>query len=142
LIAGKKTYGGHHPDQYVAWFLPFAEEFLRVLKPTGSFILNIKEKVVQGERHTYVIDLILRMREQGWLWTEEYIWHKKNCYPGKWPNRFETRGNAACILRSRESFAMYQEAVMVPMGDWKHSRLRNLSETDRDATNQKLTAVR
>ena len=25
---------------------------------------------------------------------------------------------------------MYQEAVMVPMGEWKHSRLQNLSETD------------
>ncbi len=28
------------------------------------------------------------MRKRGWLWTEEYCWHKKNCYPGKWPNRF------------------------------------------------------
>ena len=29
------------------------------------------------ERHTYVIDLIKAMREQGWLWTEEFIWHKR-----------------------------------------------------------------
>jgi hypothetical protein len=34
-------------------------------------ILNIKEKVVRGERSTYVIELILEMRKQGWLWTEE-----------------------------------------------------------------------
>lgn len=34
------------------------------------------------------MELILEMRKQGWLWTEEFIWHKKNCYPGKWPNRF------------------------------------------------------
>jgi site-specific DNA-methyltransferase (adenine-specific) len=61
---------------------------LRVLKPTGTFILNIKEKVVNGERSTYAIELILAMKKQGWLWTEELIWHKKNCYPGKWPNRF------------------------------------------------------
>ena len=65
-----------------------AVEFFRVLKPKGTFILNIKERVVNGERHTYVIDLILNMREYGWLWTEEFIWHKKNSYPGKWPNRF------------------------------------------------------
>ncbi len=84
----KNTYGGVSPDKYVDWFLPISQELLRVLKPTGTFVLNIKEKVVSGERHTYVIELILEMRKQGWLWTEEFIWHKKNSYPGKWPNRF------------------------------------------------------
>lgn len=128
----KKTYGGIHPDQYVAWMLPFTKEFLRVLKPTGSFVLNIKEKVVAGERHTYVFDLILRMKkEQGWLWTEEYIWHKKNCYPGKWPNRFRDAWERCLHFTKAKDFCMYQEAVMVPMGDWKYARLRNLSETDR-----------
>ncbi|MDR2804758.1 MAG: site-specific DNA-methyltransferase, partial [Dysgonamonadaceae bacterium] len=79
----KNTYGGVHVDRYVEWFLPISEELFRVLKPTGTFILNIKEKVVGGERSTYVIELILEMRKQGWLWTEEFIWHKKNSYPGK-----------------------------------------------------------
>ena len=63
----KNTYGGIHPDKFVDWFLPKSEQFLRVLKPTGTFILNIKEKAVNGERHTYVIELILGMRKQGWL---------------------------------------------------------------------------
>ena len=84
----KGSYGGIHPDKYVEWFLPKSDELLRVLKPTGTFILNIKEKVVDGERHIYVLDLIKEMRKQGWLWTEEYIWHKRNCHLGKWPNRF------------------------------------------------------
>ena len=78
-----KTYNGIKPDEYVNWFMPRAEQFLRVLKPSGTFILNIKENAVSGERHTYVIELILEMRKQGWLWTEEFVWHKKNCYPGK-----------------------------------------------------------
>ena len=84
----KETYGGVHPDKYVEWFLPIAAELKRVLKTEGSFILNIKERVVKGERHTYVLELIMALRKQGWLWTEEYIWHKRNSYPGKWPNRF------------------------------------------------------
>jgi site-specific DNA-methyltransferase (adenine-specific) len=93
-----KTYGGIKPDEYVEWFLPRTEEFLRVLKPSGTFILNIKEKVVNGERHTYVLELILEMKKQGWLWTEEFIWHKKNCYPGKWPNRFRDAWEGAYSL--------------------------------------------
>ena len=68
----KTTYGGVSVEEYVDWFLPASKELLRVLKPTGTFILNIKEKVVDGERSTYVMELILEMRKQGWLWTEEF----------------------------------------------------------------------
>ena len=59
----KSTYGGIHPDKFVEWFLPISKQLLRVLKPTGTFILNIKEKVVEGERSTYVIELILAMQK-------------------------------------------------------------------------------
>ena len=124
------TYGGVKPGDYVDWFLPKAEQFLRVLKPTGTFILNIKERVVNGERHTYVIELILKMREQGWLWTEEFMWHKKNSYPGKWPNRFRDSWERLLQFNKHRNFQMYQEAVMVPVGEWAKKRLNNLSETD------------
>lgn len=127
----RQTYGGVKPNDYVGWFLPKAEHFLRVLKPTGTFILNIKERVVRGERHTYVIELILRMREQGWLWTEEFIWHKKNSYPGKWPNRFRDSWERLLHFNKQRKFNIYQEAVMVPIGGWAKGRLANLSETDR-----------
>jgi DNA modification methylase len=126
----RKTYGGIHPSKYVEWMLPKTKEFLRVLKPGGTFILNIKEKVVGGERHIYVLELILEMRKQGWLWTEEFVWHKKNCYPGKWPNRFRDAWERCLQFNKGKKFAMYQDAVKVPMGKWAKTRLRNLSVTD------------
>lgn len=126
----KGTYGGIHPDKYVQWFLPIVAELKRILKPTGTFILNIKEGVVSGERHTYVIELILEMKKQGWLWTEEYIWHKKNSYPGKWPNRFRDAWEHCLQFNKKKSFAMYQENVMVPMGDWAKGRLKKLGKND------------
>lgn len=126
-----KTYGGIKPDEYVNWFLPKSAQFKRVLKPTGTFILNIKERVVDGERHTYVLDLILKMREQGWLWTEEFIWHKKNSYPGKWPNRFRDNWERLIQFNKKKNFSMYQETVMVPVGDWAKDRLSKLSDTDK-----------
>ena len=127
----KKTYGGISPDKYVEWFLPVSRELLRVLKPTGTFILNIKEKAVNGERHPYVIELIFEMRKQGWFWTEEFIWHKKNCYPGKWPNRFRDAWERLLQFNKEKKFKMYQEEVMVPIGDWAKDRLKNLNETDK-----------
>lgn len=127
----KNSYGGIHPDKYVEWFLPITSELLRVLKPTGTFILNIKERVLNGERHTYVMELILEMRKQGWLWTEEFMWHKKNCYPGKWPNRFRDSWERLLQFNKNRKFKMNQESVMVPMGDWSNGRLKNLSDTDK-----------
>ncbi len=134
----KNTYGGIRPEEYVGWFLPFSKEFLRVLKPTGTFVLNIKEKVMNGERCTYVIELILEMRKQGWLWTEEFVWHKKNSYPGKWPNRFRDSWERLLQFNKNKKFNMYQENVMVPMGDWAKKRLKNLSETDRKRDESKV----
>ncbi|MDA3917717.1 MAG: site-specific DNA-methyltransferase [Deltaproteobacteria bacterium] len=134
----KKTYGGIHPDNYVEWFLPKSEQLLRVLKPTGTFVLNIKEKVINCERSTYVMELILAMKKQGWLWTEEFIWHKKNCYPGKWPNRFRDAWERLLQFNKQKKFNMYQEEVMVPMGEWAKIRLNNLSATDKRRDESKV----
>lgn len=134
----RKTYEGVPPDKYVDWFLPMTGQLKRVLRPKGSFVLNIKERVVDGERHTYVIELILKMRAQGWKWVEEYIWHKKNCYPGYWPNRFRDAWERCLHFTTQKNLKMFQEAVMVPMGDWRVSRLKNLSETDRKRDDSKV----
>jgi site-specific DNA-methyltransferase (adenine-specific) len=127
----KKTYKGIPTNQYVQWFLPISYELNRILKPEGSFVLNIKERTADGERQTYVLELILEMRKQGWLWTEEYIWHKKNCYPGKWPNRFRDAWERCLHFTKQKNFKMFQQAVMVPMGSWAEKRLAKLSDADR-----------
>lgn len=132
------TYGGVKPDEYIEWFMPIAAELKRVLKDDGTFILNIKERVANGERHTYVIELIQALRAQGWLWTEEFIWHKKNSHPGKWPNRFRDSWERLLQFNLDRKFAMYQDAVMVPVGDWSKTRLKNLSETDKRRDNSKV----
>ena len=134
----KNSYGGVHADDYVAWFLNISEELLRVMKPSGSFVLNIKEHAADGERHTYVIELVLALKQQGWLWTEEYMWHKKNSYPGKWPNRFRDSWERLLHFNKARRFKMNQEEVMVPMGDWTNNRLTNLSDTDRTRDESKV----
>ena len=126
----KHTYGGVPPEKYVEWFLPITLELKRVLKPEGSFVLNIKERVIDGERGTYVMELVLAMRKQGWFWIEEYCWHKKNSYPGKWPNRFRDSWEHCYHFAKQKHFKMYQKAVMVPMGEWAERRLKYLTKND------------
>ncbi len=132
------TYGGVKPDKYVEWFLPKSKEFLRVLKPKGTFILNIKEATVEKEKSLYVLKLIIALKEQGWYWTEEFIWHKKNSFPGKWPNRFRDAWERLLQFNKQTDFNMYQDEVMVPIGKWAEGRLKNLSEADRKRTSSKV----
>lgn len=134
----KNTYGGINPTKYVSWFSPIGYELFRILKPDGTFILNIKERDVYVERSTYVLEIILEMKKIGWLWTEEFIWHKKNSYPGKWPNRFRDSWERLIQFNKKRKFNMYQENVMVPIGNWAKTRLKNLSDTDKKRDESKV----
>jgi len=127
----QKTYGGISPDDYVEWFLPIGAELLRVLKPEGTFVLNLKEKVVNGERSCYVIDLIKALRRIGFLWSEELIWIKKNSMPGHWPNRFRDAWERLLQFNKSRHFVMHQEAVRIPVAESTKHRARSLSERDR-----------
>jgi site-specific DNA-methyltransferase (adenine-specific)/site-specific DNA-methyltransferase (cytosine-N4-specific) len=71
------------------------------------------------------------------LWTEEFIWHKKNCFPGKWSNRFRDAWERLLQFNKDKKFNMYQDAVKVPIGDWAKGRLKNLSDTDKVRDNAK-----
>ncbi|MCH7698584.1 MAG: site-specific DNA-methyltransferase [Chloroflexi bacterium] len=127
----KSSYEGVPIDGYVDWFLERSAQFQRVLRSDGSFILNVKERTVKGEKGTYILELVLALKDQGWRWTEEYIWHKKNSYPGKWPNRFRDAWERCLHFTKQKSFKMFQESVMVPTGDWAKGRLSRLSQVDR-----------
>jgi site-specific DNA-methyltransferase (adenine-specific)/site-specific DNA-methyltransferase (cytosine-N4-specific) len=133
----KKYYGGIPHDKYVDWFLPISEQLFRVLKNNGSFVLNIKESCLNGERLTYVLELILSLKKIGWLWIEEYCWYKKNSYPGKWPNRFRDNWERCIHFTKQKKFKMYQDALKVHIGDWAKKRFNTMSERDfiRSASN-------
>jgi DNA modification methylase len=90
--ADARAYSRIHPDRYVEWFLPFARAMYDVAKPTGSLIINIKNRVanrgpLKGQRHPYVYQLVLALQNMGWRWVETYIWAKPNAVPGKFGPR-------------------------------------------------------
>lgn len=126
----KNSYGGVHSDKYVDWFMPIATQLYRVLKNNGSFILNIKEHPKNGERGTYVLELILEMKKHGWRWVEEYCWYKKNSFPGKWTNRFRDSWERCLHFTKSTDFRMYQDEVKVPIGDWAEKRFKSMTEKD------------
>lgn len=90
--ADARAYSRIHPDLYVDWFMPHARAMLRATKATGSFVLNIKNRVaksgpLRGQRHPYVYELVLALQYLGWRWIETYIWAKPNAVPGRFGPR-------------------------------------------------------
>ena len=130
----KNIYNTYTNDEYVEWFLEISSELKRVLKPQGSFILNIKENVKKFERQTYTYELVLAMKKQGWMWIEEYCWNKRTSFPGKWKARFRD-GWERCYHFAKQSDLIFNhDAVLVPIGDWAKVRFKDgkINEHDKN----------
>jgi DNA modification methylase len=85
----KNTYGGIREEFYLEWFRPIATEIKRVLKPTGSFFLNIKPHSRSGERSLYVFELVIMLKKEiGFFFVDEFCW-TKHAFPGKFDGRFK-----------------------------------------------------
>lgn len=86
------------PAEYVDWFLPRAREIYRVLKPTGSFVLNINDKLDGKYQSLYVFKLVIALCEEvGFHLVRDYIWYN----PATPPNVF-SRGTMGRTKKSHE----------------------------------------
>ena len=87
----KKEYGNADQKEYVKWFLPFAREFKRLLKPGGSFVLNIGGSWTPGApiRSLYHFRLLIALCDElGFNLAQEFFWYNpaKMPAPAEWVN--------------------------------------------------------
>jgi site-specific DNA-methyltransferase (cytosine-N4-specific) len=96
----KKRYGNVSAQEYLAWFLPFAEQIYRVLKPTGSFVFEIAPpwKPGSGTRSLFLYELILELCKRFHLCQELY-WYN--------PARLPTPAEYVTVRRTRVKDAVH-----------------------------------
>lgn len=87
----KKEYGNANQEEYINWFSPFAQEIHRILKPTGSFVLNIGGAWSPGSptRSLYHFRLLLHLCDNiGFHLCQEFFWFNpaKMPAPAEWVN--------------------------------------------------------
>src|SRR5215213_10035468 len=119
-----------YADEFADWFMTFHASFWNALKTSGSLVINIKDKVVNGVRHRYVWHTIEALGTAGWHCIEDYLWHKTNPMPGYWPTRLRDGWEYCFHLSKSKRPYMNQDAVRRPVGDWVESRLAKLGEND------------
>src|SRR5205823_10141127 len=97
----QKAYGNVAAVDYCDWFWPFAEEIHRVLRPDGSFVLELggSWNPGMGTRSLYQYELILRLAKTYHL-AQEFYWHNpsKLPTPAEWVTIRRTRVKDAVTM--------------------------------------------
>jgi site-specific DNA-methyltransferase (adenine-specific)/site-specific DNA-methyltransferase (cytosine-N4-specific) len=110
-------------DEYVEWFLPICNEICRVIKPTGSFILNINDKVEGGFRHPYVFDLISQIHKRTELkMFERLFWNKMKSLPNR--SRFGDRVEYIFWFAKEKNFKFYLDEMRTEYSEKSIKRMK------------------
>ena len=74
---GQPKYGNgerYDRDWYQGFFMDVTGLILKKLKPHGSFVLNYRSKRSGDERGVLQYELVFWLREQGFLFCEDFVW--------------------------------------------------------------------
>ncbi len=103
-LVRKKSYGNEDADQYCEWFRPFAEGFKRVLKDSGSLVIDIGGAWIPGQptRSLYHFKLLIMLVEEyGFHLCQEHYWWNpsKLPTPAEWVNvrRVRVKDAVNCV---------------------------------------------
>lgn len=96
----EKEYGNVLQDEYVSWLEEFAVEVKRVLRPTGSFVLDLGGAYQRGKpiRSLYNYNVLIRfVSEVGFNLAEEFFWFNPSKLPSpiEWVNKRKIRAKDA-----------------------------------------------
>jgi site-specific DNA-methyltransferase (cytosine-N4-specific) len=116
----KKEYGNADDHEYTAWLHPFAVEVRRVLKPTGSFVLDLGGAYVRGRpvRALYPWRVLIDLCDNvGFRLAEEFYWHN----PAKLPSPIEWVNKRK--IRVKDSV---DTVWWLSKGDWPRADVRRV----------------
>lgn len=129
------TYGGISADDYPEWMAEIGKEIFRILKPSGSFVLNIKENVTNGARSTYVLKTVLILSEI-FIWSDTYIWNKSNPFPTGSKKRLKDGFEYCYLFTKTKNHKFNPNNVLIPStSKWLESEKKRKNKGAHKVTN-------
>lgn len=122
----QKSYGNEDQDTYVDWLLGFCSEIRRVLRPTGSFVLDLGGAYQRGRpiRSLYNYRVLIRLCDElDFRLAEEFFWHNPARLPSpiEWVNKRKIRAkdsvNTVWWLSKTDEPKADVRKVLVPYSD-------------------------
>lgn len=128
-----KSYSGISVEEYPEWLFDISQELMRILKPSGSFVLNIKEGVNLGKKETYVFEYVLKMKE---YWTDTFIWNKTNPYPSGNPRRLKDGFEYCFHFTKTKKYKYFPNNCLVPANPkWIKDNLKRKNKGSHNVNN-------
>ena len=133
-LVRKKDYGNVDSDAYLTWFRPFGEAFKRVLKDSGSLVIDIGGAWISGQptRSLYHYELLIMLcRELGFHLAQDFFWWSpsKLPTPAEWVNirRIRVKDAVNCVwwLSPTPWPKASNRRVLAPYSDAMKGLLRN-----------------
>jgi site-specific DNA-methyltransferase (cytosine-N4-specific) len=133
-LVRKKEYGNVDADKYVEWFKPFGQLFKRLLKPSGSLVIDIGGAWIPGQptRSLYHYELLIMLcRELGFHLAQEFFWWNpaKLPTPAEWVTvrRIRVKDSINCVwwLSPTPWPRSSNRRVLVPYSDAMKDLLKN-----------------
>jgi len=133
-LVRKKEYGNADAHEYLAWFSPFARQFRRVIKNTGSLVIDIGGAWIPGQptRSLYHYKLLVMLCEEfGFHLAQDFFWWNpsKLPTPAEWVNirRVRVKDAVDCVwwLSKTPWPKASNRRVLVPYSESMLELLRN-----------------
>jgi DNA modification methylase len=130
----KKDYGNKEQDKYVDWFKNFGKEFYRILKPTGSLVIDIGGSWIPSQpiRSLYHFELLIMLcRDLNFHLAQEFYWWNpsKLPTPAEWVNvrriRVKDAVNSVYWLSKTSWPKASNRRILMPYSDSMKDLLKN-----------------
>ena len=121
-LASPKKYGNVPASEWVEWMLPFCRQVKRVLKSTGSFVLDLRGSYLPKRPvrsiHNYKI-LVKLVDDEGWSFPQDYFWANRTSMPAIHPlaDRLKNAVNTIWWLSPTDYPKTRLDAVLNPYSD-------------------------
>jgi len=111
-----------HIDDYVTDFVAVADEIARVLKPTGSFWLNLGDSYSRGPQYGAPAKgmllaperILLALHARGWIVRNKIVWSKPNAMPTSVRDRLACSWEPLYLLVRSEHYRFDLDAIREP----------------------------
>ena len=101
-------------EWYEGFFLKLTAEVQRVLAPHGSFVLNYRSKRQGSERGVLQYELIFWLRDQGFLFAEDFVWGKPSPPPGRFSRYLKDAVEYCFQFTKSQRWQFFPEQCLTP----------------------------
>lgn len=133
-LTRQKEYGNKQEQEYIDWFMKFAREFYRLIKPEGSLVIDLGGAYLPGHptRSIYQYELLVRLcRELNFFLAQEFFHYNpaRLPTPAEWVTvrriRVKDSVNVVWWLSKTENPKSDNKQVLKPYSESMKTLLKN-----------------